>query len=188
MTVPPTSTLPGIVAPRRQDVRRPGTETSTPSIPFDLGRATTQQLRRWSNLLYKQLDAEFPPYGALEDHARVAAETDYREEGPRTEKVPAKTTAGQRLKVRDNDVKQRFELFTDGTLAACIDYTMHAREVRLRRTLTAGIFEGSGLEKELISRVLLLTHKRRLAIIADCPFVQHFLTGNPQYRQFLHSP
>ncbi|MHA7239839.1 GNAT family N-acetyltransferase [Arthrobacter sp. TMS1-12-1] len=150
-------------------------------LPHALHDASTRQLRRWINQLYKALDADFPPYGAQEDYDRLADElerraADARSGGAGTERRDA---------FRDNPMNHRFELFQDGMLAGYVSYSMRAGRLRLHRTVVAAAFEGAGLEGVLIRKVLLDAHKRRLAALPYCDQVQAFLADNPQYRSLV---
>ncbi len=152
-------------------------------IPFDLQRATSRQLRRWSNALYRALDKDFPPYGTADDFDRVNAEIQRRE-------THAQNTPGLSLsrdKVRDNTMNRRFEFFRDGMLAGYVSYTMRGGALRLHRTVIHEFFEGAGIEGPLARQVILAAHKRRLAPIPYCPVLQAFLQDNPQYRQLVHA-
>lgn len=152
-------------------------------IPFDLQRATSRQLRRWSNTLYRALDKDFPPYGATDDFDRVNAEIQRRE--PVAPDTP--TLSLSRDMVRDNTMNQRFEFFRDGMLAGYVDYTMRGGTLRLHRTVIRAFFEGAGIEGPLAHKVILAAHKRRLAPLPYCPILQAFLRDNPQYRQLIHT-
>lgn len=154
-----------------------------PPVPRILDDATTRQLRRWSNQLYKLLDTEFPPFGAREDCDRVAAELELREERARNGSV----SITRRDAFRDNPLNRRFELFQNGMLAGYISYTMRAGVLRLHRTVVAEAFEGAGMESVLIRKVLLDAHKRRLAALPYCSEVQTFLKQNPEFRSLIAS-
>jgi predicted GNAT family acetyltransferase len=151
-------------------------------VPFDLTDETNRDLRRWSNALYKVLDADFPPYGALDDYERVVTELARREA-----KDGQDSPSIMREKFRDNAFNRRFELFRNGLLAGYVSYTMRAGALRLHRTVISEAFDGIGLEGVLMRNVILMAHKRRLAAIPYCPVAQSFLQDNPQYRQLMHA-
>ena len=154
-----------------------------PPIPRVLDDATTRQLRRWSNQLYKLLDTDFPPFGVREDCDRVAGELELREERARNGSV----SAARRDAFRDNTLNRRFELFHNGMLAGYVSYTMRAGVLRLHRTVVAETFEGAGIENVLIRKVLLDAHKRRLAALPYSSEVQSFLKQNPEFRSLVAS-
>ncbi|BBE24370.1 hypothetical protein MN0502_32530 [Arthrobacter sp. MN05-02] len=151
-------------------------------VPFDLTEETNRNLRRWSNALYKALDADFPPYGAVEDFERVVAELERRKA-----KDDQDSPSALREKFRDNALSRRFELFRNGQLAGYVSYTMRAGTVRLNRTVVTADFDGMDLEGVLMRNVILTAHKRRLAALPYCPIAQAFVRENPQYRQLMHA-
>jgi predicted GNAT family acetyltransferase len=151
-------------------------------VPFDLTHETNRDLRRWSNALYKVLDADFPPYGAIDDYERIVAEIERREARNAQESPSA-----MREKFRDNAVGCRFELFRNGLLAGYVSYTMRAGALRLHRTMITADFDGTGLEDILMRNVILTAHKRRLTTIPYCPVAQSFLQENPQYQRLIHA-
>lgn len=151
------------------------------TLPWSLDDATTRQLRRWSNQLYRLLDSAAPPFGASDDYERVVDELGRREEQAREGAAGAR----RRDSFRDNPLNRRFELFQDGILAGYVSYSMRAGCLRLHRTVVADAFEGAGLEQILIRNVLLDAHRRRLSALPYCGEVQAFLAGNPQYRALL---
>jgi predicted GNAT family acetyltransferase len=152
-----------------------------PPVPTSLEDATTRQLRRWSNQLYRLLDTDAPPFGVREDCYRVAAELELREERARTGSAgPARRDA-----FRDNPANRRFELFQNGMLAGYLAYTLRAGALRLHRTVVTEAFEGTGAESVLIRKVLLNAHKRRLAAFPYCTEVQTFLRENPEFRTLI---
>jgi predicted GNAT family acetyltransferase len=161
-------------------------EGSSPDIsrevPFDLTQETNRDLRWWSNALYRVLDADFPPYGTIDNYERVIAELERRK---------AKDNQGSpstlREKFRDNAFNHRFELFRNGLLAGYVNYTMRAGALRLHHTVITADFDGMGLEGVLMRHVILLAHKRRLTTVPYCPVAQNFLQKNPQYRQLIHA-
>jgi predicted GNAT family acetyltransferase len=151
-------------------------------VPFDLTEETNRDLRRWSNALYRVLDQDFPPFGAIEDYERVVAEIEGRKA-----RAGEASPSVMREKFRDNALSRRFELFRNGQLAGYVNYTMRAGSMRLLRTVVAEDFDGMGLEGVLMHRVILMAHKRRLAAIPCCPVARSFLLENPQYRQLMHA-
>lgn len=156
-------------------------EPDLTTLPWSLDDATTRQLRRWSNQLYRLLDSDVPPFGTSDDYHRVVSELGRREEEAR--EGSARTR--RRDSFRDNPLNRRFELFQDGMLAGYVSYSMRAGCLRLHRTVVADAFEGAGLEQVLIRNVLLEAHRRRLSALPYCREVQAFLAGNPQYRALL---
>ncbi|WP_082177805.1 GNAT family N-acetyltransferase [Arthrobacter sp. RIT-PI-e] len=163
------------------DLVPPVSAPELPPVPRVLDDATTRQLRRWSNQLYKLLDTDFPPFGVREDCDRVAAELELREEQARNGSV----SATRRDAFRDNPLNHRFELFQNGMLAGYVSYSMRAGVLRLHRTVVAATFEGAGMEGILIRKVLLAAHKRRLSALPYCSEVQMFLEQNPEYRSLI---
>lgn len=172
-------TWPGMASIGRLDAAP--SESDSMTIPALLDDATTRQLRRWANHLYRQLDADFPPFGVLGDRDRIVTELERRQR----QELQDPTPGGRRDAFRDNPLSGRFELFQNGMLAGYVTYSMRAGKLRLHRTVVAAAFEGAGLEELLIRNVLLNAHKRRLSSLPYCAQIQAFLAGNPQYRVLL---
>lgn len=149
-------------------------------VPEDLSAVSTRQLRVLANRLYRELDTDFPPYGAWEDYATVADELQRREESARRDLRRAPNTC-----FRDNPLRSRFELFRDGVVVASLAYTLRSGKLTLRNTVLSEDHLWQGLESELIRHVLLNAHRRRLAVVPYCLHTQSFLETNPHFRSLI---
>lgn len=149
-----------------------------PEVPVDLSGVTTRELRILCNQLYRALDADYPPFGVLDDYETVVAVLAEREA-----RAAERSEAEQlREKFRDNPVNSRFELFHDGTMVGYVKYDMRAGRIRLLETVVGTAYRMAGLEPVLIREALLNAHRRRLAPIPYCRHAQAFLAENPQFR------
>ncbi len=158
---------------------RPG--PSAPVVPRDLSTTTDRELRALSNQLYRVLDTENVPFGALEDYEAVVEALTTR-----TVHAAARTEAGKvREKFRDNSVTSRFELFHDGIMVGYLKYDLRRGRLRLLETVIGAEFLYSGLEAVLVREALLNAHRRRLAPIPYCRHAQAFLAENPQFQALL---
>lgn len=157
-------------------------EESSTGVPLDLQRATNRDLRRWSIRLFKVIDLDFPPYGAVADYERISDELKRRRDAA----TGGRKSVNFREKFCDNARGHRFELFRDGVLTGYVAYTMRAGIIRLHRTVVLDAFDREQVEGTLMRNVVLAAHKRRLAAVPYCPIAQGFFRQNPQYRQLTH--
>lgn len=150
-------------------------------IPEDLSSVTTRYLRVLSNRLFKELDTDFPQYGTQEDFAQVVEELSRRESlATGREREDALQTS-----FRDNSLRSRFELFRDGIIVASLTYTLRAGQLTLRNTVVVEDYLWQGMESEIVRRVLLNAHRRRLAVVPYCAHAQAFLNANPRFRRLV---
>ena len=150
-------------------------------VPQDLSGLSARGLRALCDDVYNSLDADFPPYGAYEDYARIVEELGRRE----TLAAGRRAAAEPRAKFRDNPARSRFELYHDGVMTGYLNYTLRAGRITLLSTVVAAPYEETGLAATLIKEALLNAHRRRLAPIPSCPHTRAFLTANPQFSNLL---
>ncbi|WP_298254082.1 GNAT family N-acetyltransferase [uncultured Arthrobacter sp.] len=154
---------------------------SAPVVPRDLSATPDRELWSLSNQLYRVLDTDNAPFGALEDYEAVIEELDERA-AHAAQRVEAERV---REKFRDNPVTSRFELFHDGVMVGYVKYDLRAGRLRLLETIVGTDHQGSGLEAVLVREALLDAHRRRLAPIPYCRHAQAFLAGNPHFRALI---
>ena len=158
-------------------------EPEAPQVPSDLSAMSTRELRVLCNRLYRVLDSDFPPFGAREDYAEVVEILEER--AARALRRPEED--GLRETFRDNPAGSRFELFLDGTMVGYLRYHLRAGRIHLIETVAGPAHRDSGLEAVLAKESLLSAHRRRLAPVPYCGYVQAFLAENPQYRALVPS-
>jgi predicted GNAT family acetyltransferase len=95
--------------------------------------------------------------------------------------VAADPAANRISQFRDNALFSRFELYRDGALAGYVQYEMRGGQVFLLHAVVDPRFRREGLEPVLLRAVLLDAHRRRLAVMPQCPEAQQFLTDHPQF-------
>ena len=160
---------------------REAPDAEAPEVPRDLSSVSTRELRTLCNELYRALDADFPPYGVLDDYeAVVQAITD--RESRASERAE---TEQLREKFRDNPAASRFELFHDGVMVGYVKYDLRAGRLRLLQTVVGSAHDRSGLEAVLVRKALLNAHRRRLAPVPYCGHAQAFLAENPHFQALI---
>ncbi|WP_181036317.1 GNAT family N-acetyltransferase [Arthrobacter sp. B1805] len=148
------------------------------TIPVDLSTMSTRQLRVLSNALYRDLDTKAPPFGTCAHYQDVSEELKLRE-------TEAAQHLGKSTSFRDNPLRSRFELFSDGDLVGTLTYTLRAGHLTLQKTLVTDDIYQAELEADLIRRALLNAHRRRLAVRPYCPQTRQFLNDHPQFRSLV---
>jgi predicted GNAT family acetyltransferase len=149
-------------------------------IPVDLSTISTRQLRALSNALYRDLNTTAPPFETYAHYQDVSEELKIRET-----QVAQHIGAGRKTSFRDNPLRSRFELFSDGDLVGTITYTLRAGHLTLQETLVTEDTYQAELAADLIRRALLNAHRRRLAISPYCPLTQQFLHDHPPFRSLV---
>lgn len=159
-----------------------GWDSDWSMVSRDLADMSTRELRVLCNQLYKLLDKDFPPHGALEGYTGVAEELEQREAQARQQQPePATTAAVRRETFRDNPLASRFEFFNNGTKIGYVRYDLRAGQIILLETVVTEPYEGRGLESVLVRQALLNAHHRRLKTVPSCPHARAFLDANPQF-------
>lgn len=148
--------------------------------PAELASLSMRRLRILANQAYRVIDTDYPPYRALDRYQMLVDELDLRAEAAETSGV-AKTS---REKFRDNPLYCRFELFTDGNLAAYMKYTMTGGNLTLVMGTELPGFRDQGADQTLMRNIVLDAHKRRLNLVPRCAMAYAFLADHPQYQQY----
>ncbi|MDQ0734725.1 GNAT family N-acetyltransferase [Arthrobacter agilis] len=150
----------------------------------DLAATSTKELRVMVNQAYKLMDTDCPPAGAIEHYEMIVEELEHRAE------QAAKRDAVHPLKetFSDNRLYNRFELFIDGTLAACVRYTMKGGQILLLGDTQHPRFCSLGIDNTLMRHIVLNAHKRRLELIPRCPLASAFLANHPHYQHLAAQP
>jgi predicted GNAT family acetyltransferase len=154
--------------------------TAEELTPAELASLSTRRLRILVNRAYTVIDTDYPPYQALDRYQMLVDELDLRAAAAATSGV----ARSSREKFRDNPLYCRFELFTDGNLAAYVKYTMTGGNLTLVMGTELPGFRDQGADQTLMRNIVLDAHKRRLNLIPRCPMADAFLAAHPQYQQY----
>jgi predicted GNAT family acetyltransferase len=90
------------------------------------------------------------------------------------------------LAVTDNPAKSRYELHDDGQLLGFTEY--HERDdgvLVFPHTVITSPKRGAGYGSTLVQGALDDVRSKSRTIVAQCPFVQRFVTEHPDYRDLL---
>jgi len=80
----------------------------------------------------------------------------------------------------------RYELLVDGAQAGIADYKLRDGEIVFVHTEIDPTFRGQGLGGELARGALNLVRAESEArVVAQCEFIDRFITDNPEYRDLL---
>jgi uncharacterized protein len=85
------------------------------------------------------------------------------------------------LEVADHPERERFEIRTDGELAAFVDYRLHNGELALLHAETLSQFRHRGFAGRLVQFSLDSARERQLAVLPYCPFVRRWIADHPEY-------
>ena len=141
----------------------------------DLKAVPPAELRILANRMFRLLDTDGPPPQAAERYAALVEEIE-----DRSRRIATRTAS--REVFTDSGFNSRFELYSDGHLAAYLRYSMLDGRLTLRALVEKAGFEGRGLGRVLIRGAMLNAHRRRLSVVPGCASAQAFLEQNPQYR------
>jgi uncharacterized protein len=83
--------------------------------------------------------------------------------------------------VRDNPDERRYEIHSDGRLAAHLDYGSRPGLIALVHTETLPEFEGRGLGGKLVRGALDDARARGMSVLPFCPFVNGWIERHPEY-------
>jgi predicted GNAT family acetyltransferase len=95
------------------------------------------------------------------------------------------TTSQADVVVHRNDPHHRYEAHLDGRLAGYLDYRERDDEIVLVHTETLEGFQGRGVASALARFALDDVRSRGRRAVLLCPFLQSWLTRNPQYRDIM---
>ena len=83
--------------------------------------------------------------------------------------------------LRDNRDDQRYELWSDGELAAHLVYRARPGLVALIHTETQPGFEGRGIGGEIVRAALDKARADGVAVLPFCPFANEWIRRHPAY-------
>lgn len=87
--------------------------------------------------------------------------------------------------VRPNVEEHRYEIWVDGELAGFTQAIEQGNAVVFPHTEVEEKFAGQGLAKQLIGAALDAVRAQGKTVVPICPFVQSFITRNPEYGDLL---
>lgn len=144
----------------------------------DLAALSNRQLRVMVNQVFTLMDTDYPPVGAMDRYEMIVEELDHRAQ----QAVERGSVFQPKETFRDNPLYRRFELFSNGDLAAYMKYRMNGGQVILLDGVEQPAFRDQGIDVTLMRHVVLNAHKRRLSLIPQCPMALSFLADNPHYQ------
>jgi predicted GNAT family acetyltransferase len=81
--------------------------------------------------------------------------------------------------ITDAPERERYEAHLDGELVGVLEYVVKRARIALVHTEVLPAHEGEGVGSALVRFALDDARKRRLRVIALCPYVQAYLTRHP---------
>jgi predicted GNAT family acetyltransferase len=82
--------------------------------------------------------------------------------------------------VTDATERERYEAQVDGELVGVLRYAIRRGRLALIHTEVSPAHEGKGVGSSLVRFALDDARRRRLGVIAVCPYVQEYLTRHPE--------
>jgi predicted GNAT family acetyltransferase len=82
--------------------------------------------------------------------------------------------------VTDAPERERYEAHLDGELAGVLEYAVKRGRLALIHTEVSPAQEGRGVGSSLVRFALDDARRRKLRVIAVCPYVQAYLTRHPE--------
>ncbi len=90
------------------------------------------------------------------------------------------------IEVRDNEGASRFEIVVDGEVAGFSAYRKFGHSIVFTHTEIAPNREEHGLGTRLVQTALdQVRDTTTLRVVAQCPFVAHFVREHPDYQDLL---
>ena len=83
--------------------------------------------------------------------------------------------------VRDNQDRERFEVFEDGQLAGFAQYIRRAGRLIFVHTEVSDEFEGQGIGSKLAAGALDAARAKGDHVVPLCPFIASYIERHPQY-------
>ena len=83
-----------------------------------------------------------------------------------------------------NQARKRYELHTDGGLAAAY-YEPRGDALAFTHTVVPERLQGQGIASTLMKAALADVRKRGLKVIPECPFVARYIERHPEERDLL---
>ena len=92
----------------------------------------------------------------------------------------------QNVEVRDNAAESRYEILVDGEVAGFSAYQRFGASIVFTHTQISPDRSEHGLGTQLVQTALdEIWHSTSLRVVAQCPFVAHFIQGHPDYQRLL---
>jgi predicted GNAT family acetyltransferase len=85
----------------------------------------------------------------------------------------------------DDKDHNRYDLFVDDERVGEIDYRVLDGAIHLTHTVVFPERREHGLAGEFVQQVLDSLRGGDLRLVADCPYVAHWLTSHPEYHDLL---
>jgi predicted GNAT family acetyltransferase len=82
--------------------------------------------------------------------------------------------------ITDSSERERYEAHLDGELAGILEYNVRRGRIALIHTEVLPVHEGRGVGSALVRFALDDARRRRLRVIAICPYVRDHLTRHPE--------
>jgi predicted GNAT family acetyltransferase len=82
--------------------------------------------------------------------------------------------------ILDVEAATRYEAREDGELAGFLEYVVKRGRIALVHTETLPTHQGRGIGERLVRFALEDARRRRLRVIASCPYVRAFLERHPE--------
>jgi hypothetical protein len=86
--------------------------------------------------------------------------------------------------VRDNRLKERFELEADGHLAVAQYHLKHGT-ITFTHTIVPEELEGRGIGGQLARAALDTARSEGLAVVPKCPFIRAYIERHPEYQDLV---
>ncbi len=80
----------------------------------------------------------------------------------------------------DAEVAQRYEARVEGDLAGFIAYKARGDRIALVHTEVLPTHRGRGIAEQLVQHALHDARRRRLRVIASCPYVRAYVERHPE--------
>jgi hypothetical protein len=136
-----------------------------------------RELRVLASQMYRLIDTDFPPAGALERYQAIAEELNARPQ----QVAQYQPTHDLHERFQDSVFSSRFELYLDGELATYMKYAMHGGQVRLLEIVVRPRFQHLNLDPVLMRHIMFNVHRRRLEVSFNCSVAATFLEENPHF-------
>jgi hypothetical protein len=91
----------------------------------------------------------------------------------------------QRVLVRDNPDRSRFEITVDGELAGFSEYRSRPGRLVLTHTEVSPAYRQRGLAGRLVRTALDTARRRELVVTPLCPYVAAFIRRNRDYLELV---
>lgn len=89
--------------------------------------------------------------------------------------------------VRDNRLRERFELTLDGHMAVA-EYKLHHGVITFTHTLVPGELDGRGVGSALARAALNAARAEGLVVVPKCPFIRGYIERHAEYQDLVEAP